>query len=51
MSSRVRQPRSAGTYVRRLLVVGYLFFLIVWPVALAAIVVLQVLSSVVARRG
>lgn len=34
MASRVRQPRSTGTYLRRLIVIGYLFLLIVWPVAL-----------------
>lgn len=34
MASRVRQPRTAGTYVRRIIVIAYLFLLIVWPVAL-----------------
>ncbi len=34
MASRRRQPRTAGTYVRRALVVVYLFLLVVWPVAL-----------------
>lgn len=34
MASRARHPRTAGTYVRRLVVIGYLFLLIVWPVAL-----------------
>jgi sulfate transport system permease protein len=30
----MRQPRTAGTYLRRLIVVGYLFLLVIWPVAL-----------------
>lgn len=34
MASRLAQPRTAGTYVRRLLVIGYLFLLVIWPVAL-----------------
>lgn len=34
MASRRRQPRTAGTYLRRLIVIVYLFLLIVWPVAL-----------------
>jgi sulfate transport system permease protein len=34
VASRARQPRTAGTYVRRLIVIAYLFLLIVWPVAL-----------------
>ena len=35
LESRKRSPRKdAGTYVRRFLVIGYLFLLVVWPVAL-----------------
>lgn len=34
MASHLRQPRTAGTYARRLLVFGYLFLLVIWPVAL-----------------
>ena len=34
MASRARQPRTAGTYLRRVVVIAYLFLLIVWPVAL-----------------
>ncbi len=34
MASRTRSPRTAGTYVRRLVVAAYLFMLVVWPVAL-----------------
>lgn len=34
MASHIRQPRTAGTYARRALVFGYLFFLVIWPVAL-----------------
>ena len=34
MASRTTQPRTAGTYVRRLIVVAYLFLLVIWPVAL-----------------
>ena len=34
MASRAAQPRTAGTYVRRLIVVAYLFLLVIWPVAL-----------------
>lgn len=34
MASRAAQPRTAGTYVRRLIVIGYLFLLVIWPVAL-----------------
>lgn len=34
MASRRAQPRTAGTYVRRLLVVAYLFLLVIWPVSL-----------------
>jgi sulfate transport system permease protein len=30
-------PRTAGTYVRRALVVGYLFLLVVWPVSLVVL--------------
>jgi sulfate transport system permease protein len=32
--SRSRRRRSPGTYLRRLIVITYLFFLVVWPVAL-----------------
>jgi sulfate transport system permease protein len=34
VASRAAQPRTAGTYVRRLIVVAYLFLLVIWPVAL-----------------
>jgi len=34
VASRARQPRTAGTYLRRVVVIAYLFLLIVWPVAL-----------------
>ncbi|KAA1374597.1 sulfate ABC transporter permease [Aeromicrobium fastidiosum] len=34
MASRAAEPRTAGTYVRRLIVVAYLFLLVIWPVAL-----------------
>ena len=34
MASRTAEPRTAGTYVRRLIVVAYLFLLVIWPVAL-----------------
>lgn len=34
MASRLAQPKTVGTYGRRLLVVGYLFLLVIWPVAL-----------------
>jgi sulfate transport system permease protein len=34
VASRLAQPKTAGTYVRRLLVIGYLFLLVIWPVAL-----------------
>lgn len=34
MASRIAQPRTGGTYVRRALVVAYLFLLVIWPVAL-----------------
>jgi sulfate transport system permease protein len=34
VASRLAQPKTAGTYVRRLIVIGYLFFLVIWPVAL-----------------
>ncbi|NRQ49830.1 sulfate ABC transporter permease [Aeromicrobium stalagmiti] len=37
MASRAAQPRTPGTYVRRLIVVGYLFLLIVWPVSLVVV--------------
>ena len=29
-----RQPKTAGTYVRRSIVIAYLLFLVIWPVAL-----------------
>jgi sulfate transport system permease protein len=34
VASRLAQPKTAGTYVRRLVVIGYLFLLVIWPVAL-----------------
>ena len=34
MASRIRQPKTTGTYVRRALVIAYLFLLVVWPVSL-----------------
>jgi sulfate transport system permease protein len=34
VASRAAQPRTVGTYVRRLIVVAYLFLLVIWPVAL-----------------
>ena len=34
MASRMRQPKTTGTYVRRALVVAYLFLLVAWPVSL-----------------
>ncbi|VXA99364.1 sulfate ABC transporter permease [Aeromicrobium sp. 9AM] len=34
MASRIRQPKTTGTYVRRGLVIAYLFLLVVWPVSL-----------------
>ena len=34
MASHLRQPRTAGSYARRILVIGYLFLLVIWPVAL-----------------
>jgi len=34
VASRRAQPRTAGTYGRRALVIGYLFLLVIWPVAL-----------------
>jgi sulfate transport system permease protein len=34
VASRTAEPRTAGTYVRRLIVVAYLFLLVIWPVAL-----------------
>jgi len=34
VASRMRQPKTAGTYVRRGLVIAYLFLLVVWPVSL-----------------
>ncbi len=34
MASHLKQPRTAGTFVRRTLVIGYLFLLVIWPVAL-----------------
>ncbi|KAA1397460.1 sulfate ABC transporter permease [Aeromicrobium ginsengisoli] len=34
MPSRIRQPKTAGTYVRRGLVITYLFLLVAWPVSL-----------------
>ncbi|MEO6472177.1 MAG: sulfate ABC transporter, partial [Aeromicrobium sp.] len=34
MASRATQPKTAGTYLRRGIVITYLFFLVAWPVAL-----------------
>lgn len=34
MASRAHQPKTVGTYVRRGIVMTYLFFLVAWPVAL-----------------
>jgi len=34
VASRMRQPKTTGTYVRRALVVAYLFLLVAWPVSL-----------------
>ena len=34
MASRAKQPKTVGTYLRRLIVAAYLFLLIIWPVAL-----------------
>lgn len=34
MASHIVPPRTAGTWLRRLLVIGYLFLLVIWPVAL-----------------
>ncbi|KRC64640.1 sulfate ABC transporter [Aeromicrobium sp. Root236] len=34
MASRMQQPKTAGTYVRRGLVIAYLFLLVAWPVSL-----------------
>lgn len=34
MASRMRPPRTRGTYLRRALVIAYLFLLVVWPVSL-----------------
>lgn len=34
MASRTVLPRTPGTYVRRWLVIGYLFMLVIWPVSL-----------------
>jgi sulfate transport system permease protein len=33
-SRKLRPRKDAGTYVRRVIVIGYLFLLVVWPVAL-----------------
>lgn len=37
MASRIATPRTAGTYVRRGLVIAYLFLLVVWPVSLVVV--------------
>lgn len=37
MASRIREPRTTGTYVRRILVIGYLFLLVVWPLTLVVL--------------
>src|SRR5215212_6773542 len=34
VASRMRHPKTTGTYVRRSLVIAYLFLLVVWPVSL-----------------
>lgn len=34
MASRAKQPKTVGTYIRRGLVITYLFFLVAWPVSL-----------------
>ena len=34
VASRMRPPRTRGTYLRRALVIAYLFLLVVWPVSL-----------------
>jgi sulfate transport system permease protein len=34
VASRIASPRTGGTYARRVVVVGYLFLLVIWPVAL-----------------
>lgn len=36
MAERKAEPKTMGTYVRRSLVIAYLFFLVAWPVALVA---------------
>ena len=36
MASRITPKKTLGTYVRRLLVVTYLFFLVAWPTSLVA---------------
>src|SRR5690606_8783461 len=37
VSSRVNAPRTVGTYVRRALVIGYLFLLVIWPLSLVVL--------------
>jgi sulfate transport system permease protein len=37
MASRMRQPKTTGTYVRRALVTVYLALLVVWPVSLVVL--------------
>jgi sulfate transport system permease protein len=36
VASRVRAPKTAGTYVRRLIVIAYLFLLVAWPMSMVA---------------
>lgn len=37
MASRTLEPRTTGTYVRRVLVIAYLFLLVVWPLTLVVL--------------
>lgn len=37
MASRIAAPRTAGTYVRRALVIVYLFMLVAWPLSLVVL--------------
>jgi sulfate transport system permease protein len=37
VNSRLNSPRTCGTYVRRALVIGYLFVLIIWPLSLVVL--------------
>ena len=36
-SRRLTSPRTTGTYVRRALVIGYLFLLVIWPLSLVVL--------------